>query len=875
MRKCAQHVSTTDPNDKKCTEASTVYIWPNFDIPTPPRVYLLKEGSDEREKLIEPTPETAGSSHLQYYEFDPALIGRTIELETSMTWDKSLPGMTEDFNNRLKSEISWVKDKNTTNPIATNTRTIKLVLSTDIIGRYRSIFSAVNDFVGPNIYGTEYTPSTSAINKPDEGAASTALITFKEPKAGTTLINNMPENAYYELVNNGSENIAPDSKWEYKATEDGQWGDLPFTGDEVGDSAPTAEELEKNPDYHRVSISNDKIIFRHLKITDRGWYRFKLINLDFPSNPKYTTDADQYDYETLIVYPVVKVTGTTDATVNVGQTATFTSSDNCGDGNNGVPKQWCNYQWKKSTNGGKSWSNAPGASTKKTYTTDVAKESDDGTLYKVVVTYFGGTNEPRKAGDEIGPVFIRNGPEGPIAKLTVRGQIHADPVKDAKGVEGHSATFTASSDCDECTVQWKVSTDGLSYEDVSGATSKTLEVKNLKTSYEGYKYRAVFTHPTDGRTATSEAGVLHVIKQIAPTATSGDQNVDEGEKATFKVETDCGDNCTTQWQKKNPDTGEWEDIPGANDSSYTTPPTTEGDNGSEFRVIVKDPKYPNERVYTSEPAIKLTVNIVSVAVDTDKTEVEYGADPADEVTAEVSTNVDLTSPNSPYKVKWVKRYGNDWKIEESLECDGKTCKYTPSDPDKEDGVKLVAQIYKDGKLSKEAESKTITVLAAPILTPTFPVEKGIGPLVDYFVVPVDANKDAVLSVEAKANPEAALTWYQGKEENGDIVWIEVPVIGGQPTATGLKSISTPTLLVPASVVKDGLKYKVVATNTIGQQDRTATTFFVLRVKDATTPPAAKPPILAKTGSVATTGLALSLMLVLGGGALVLGKRRRS
>src|ERR1051326_9416424 len=74
------------------------------------------------------------------------------------------------------------------------------------------------------------------------------------------------------------------------------------------------------------------------------------------------------------------------------------------------------------------------------------------------------------------------------------------------------------------TVQWQLSTDnGVTWTNISGATSTTLTVTNPSVSAGGNQYRAVFTNTCNGnQTATSNAATLMVNKgSTAVTVASG------------------------------------------------------------------------------------------------------------------------------------------------------------------------------------------------------------------------------------------------------------------------------------------------------------------------------------------------------------------
>jgi PKD repeat protein len=98
-------------------------------------------------------------------------------------------------------------------------------------------------------------------------------------------------------------------------------------------------------------------------------------------------------------------------------------------------------------------------------------------------------------------------------------------------------------------------------------------------------YVAVLT-VTDDRDATDTAQQTITVGQAAvpPSITSDpiDQIVDEGQTATFSVSADGTAPLSYQWQRNGLD------IPGATQSSYTTPPTTVDDDGATFRCIVSN-----------------------------------------------------------------------------------------------------------------------------------------------------------------------------------------------------------------------------------------------------------------------------------------------
>jgi len=142
------------------------------------------------------------------------------------------------------------------------------------------------------------------------------------------------------------------------------------------------------------------------------------------------------------------------------------------------------YQWRKNT------ISIPGA-TGSTFTIPSAVAGDAG-AYSVVVT---------GACDSVTSSAVT---------LTINSapSVTTQPVNQSVTVGG-SATFTAAaSGVPAASVQWQLSTDGVSFSNVSGATSTTLTLSNVTLAQNGSRYRAVFTNSCG--TATSNPATLNV-----------------------------------------------------------------------------------------------------------------------------------------------------------------------------------------------------------------------------------------------------------------------------------------------------------------------------------------------------------------------------
>jgi hypothetical protein len=173
------------------------------------------------------------------------------------------------------------------------------------------------------------------------------------------------------------------------------------------------------------------------------------------------------------------------ATVNAGQTATFTATAT----GNPTPA----VQWQVSTNGGTSFSNISGATgTALTLTNTTAGQN--GYLYRAVFTNSAGTATTT------------------VARLTVQFApvITTNPTSQSV-TAGQGVSFTAAANGNpSVSVQWQVSTDGgATFTNIAGATRPTFTLTTTTKSQNGYRYRAVFTNLLGSATTTD--GVLTVL----------------------------------------------------------------------------------------------------------------------------------------------------------------------------------------------------------------------------------------------------------------------------------------------------------------------------------------------------------------------------
>ncbi len=184
-------------------------------------------------------------------------------------------------------------------------------------------------------------------------------------------------------------------------------------------------------------------------------------------------------------------------TICSGQNTTFTVA--------AAPPLGTTYQWQISTNGGTSYSNLTNAApysgvTTATLTITGATTALNLNRYRVVVT---GVCPPNTVTSTGAILFVNANPT-----------IVTQPVATTKCI-GTAATFTVVASTPNGpaapTYQWQVSINsGLTYTNISGATSATLTIASVTQAMNNNLYQCVVTTAPCAATATSNAVMLTV-----------------------------------------------------------------------------------------------------------------------------------------------------------------------------------------------------------------------------------------------------------------------------------------------------------------------------------------------------------------------------
>ena len=200
------------------------------------------------------------------------------------------------------------------------------------------------------------------------------------------------------------------------------------------------------------------------------------------------------------------------------------------------------YQWQKSTDGGKTWANC------------TANSSDKSLFYFFASTSFNGWYYRCRVSNSLGTVYSS------AAKLTVTGAGKPVISKQPESISvasGKTATFSVKAAGTILKYQWQKSTDGgKTWANCTSANSnKATFYFFADTAFNGWRYRCKVSNGSGS--VTSSAAKLTVTAG-KPTITSSPSSitVKEGRTASFTVAA-TGSNLKYQWQKSTDGGNTW------------------------------------------------------------------------------------------------------------------------------------------------------------------------------------------------------------------------------------------------------------------------------------------------------------------------------
>lgn len=140
--------------------------------------------------------------------------------------------------------------------------------------------------------------------------------------------------------------------------------------------------------------------------------------------------------------------------------------------------------------------------------------------------------------------------------------------------------------------------------------------------------------PVDGSPFTAEQQIVDLVQSASYfrcasggiddvtriSAQPKGATVDEGSAATFEVSASGTGMLSYQWQQRSGTEGEWTNIEGANDVSYTTPATTADMDGMQFRCLVTG----GLGMAASDPATLTVIAKPVFKISLDPADVDFG-----------------------------------------------------------------------------------------------------------------------------------------------------------------------------------------------------------------------------------------------------------
>jgi PKD repeat protein len=222
------------------------------------------------------------------------------------------------------------------------------------------------------------------------------------------------------------------------------------------------------------------------------------------------------------------------------------------------------FQWYFSIDGGTGWSAVTTGGTSATYSF-TANTTQNGYQYRCQATNGCGTT-PAVSG---------------AATLTVcaPARLFAQPGNDSVNV-GDTATFAATATGTAPTYQWQRSVDGVTWNNITSATSPTYKFVPVAAD-NGAKFRIKVANTCGSD--SSPTVTLFVCTPPVVNRSPASLEVTAGSSASFSLNV-TGTNLTYQWQRS--DNGlVWNDIANATDTIYTIT-TAAGDNGAQFHCNI-------------------------------------------------------------------------------------------------------------------------------------------------------------------------------------------------------------------------------------------------------------------------------------------------
>jgi hypothetical protein len=458
--------------------------------------------------------------------------------------------------------------------------------------------------------------------------------------------------------------------------------------------------------------------------------------------------------------------------VKEGQTASFA----VGPYYSALPRT---YQWQKSVDGGRTWTNILSA-TSYSYTTPATILSDTESKFRCIVSTSAGTAASVPAFLEVLPIVV-------APSFTLQP---ADQTANA----GQAVTFTVSAAGAPTWYQWKKSINGgVTWLAIADANFSSYTIPAVSSADSNCQFRCVMMNMSGS--ATSSAATLTINgNTVAPAFTIQPQNksIAAGQTVTFTVAVSGAPAPTIQWQKSIDGGTTWTNIVGATAATYTTAATVLADNGTKFRCVAT-----NSAGTMNSNAATLTVAAATVPP-------AFIMQPQNKrVTAGQTAAFSAAASGNPSpSLQWQKSTdsGATW----TNIVGGTAATYTTALTVLADNGTQFRCVATNSAGTVNSNAATLTVTAASVL-PSFttqPVNQS-----------VTAGQTAAFTVAASGLPAPTLQWQ--KSTDGGATWVNII------------AATTATYTMPAIVNADnGAKFRCVATNSVGPVNSNPATLTV-------------------------------------------------
>lgn len=231
------------------------------------------------------------------------------------------------------------------------------------------------------------------------------------------------------------------------------------------------------------------------------------------------------------------------------------------------------YQWQRSDDGGRSFTDIAGATTGSLTTPATTVAADDDGRFRVVIGNAAGSATSQAA-------TLR------VTTLPIAPAIATQP-QDVSVAAGSNANFMVVASGTSPQYQWQRSNDGgTTFADIAGATHAGLVLSNVLAADDNARLRAQVSNAAGN--VTSNAATLSVFAgPLAIVLQPRDKSLIEGGSAQFDVQA-TGSGLSYQWQRAPNRVAPFADLSGQTAPALTLAVVPLAENGSRYRVIVSD-----------------------------------------------------------------------------------------------------------------------------------------------------------------------------------------------------------------------------------------------------------------------------------------------